>query len=128
MLNPLYADIYALVRLIPLGQVATYGQIASFMGPPVTAQHVGEAMAALRATPAEPPVPWQRVINAQGKVSTGPRQQDLLEREGVHFDTKGVTNLQRWGWAGPDPAWATAHGYVLPSQHGGEARRQLELL
>ena len=70
MTNPLYHRIYEVVRHIPHGQVATYGQVALVVGPQVTAQQVGEAMAALRDDHPEPPVPWQRVINAQGKVST----------------------------------------------------------
>jgi hypothetical protein len=68
-------------------------------------------MAALRDDQPEPPVPWQRVINAQGKVSTGPRQHHLLEQEGVVFNAKGHTDLRRFGWQGPDPAWAATHGF-----------------
>lgn len=127
MSDTMYERIYTLVRQIPPGRVATYGQIALLMGPPVTAREVGEAMAALGAEPPDPPVPWQRVINAQGKVSTGPQQQRLLVDEGVVFTVRGVTDLQRFGWTGPDPAWATEHGYTLPSQTPGAGRAQLEL-
>jgi len=95
MPNPLYQRIYEVVRHIPQGQVATYGQVAVVVGPPVTAQQVGEAMAALRDDHPEPSVPWQRVINAQGKVSTGQHQQQLLEREGIVFNAKGSTDLRR---------------------------------
>jgi hypothetical protein len=70
-------------------------------------------MAALRDTHQTPPVPWQRVINAQGKVSTGLHQQHMLEQEGVVFNAKGYTDLQRFGWRGPDPSWAAAHGFAL---------------
>ena len=113
MSTPLNHRIYDVVRQIPPGRVATYGQVATVVGPPVTAQQVGEAMAALRDEHPEPPVPWQRVINAQGKVSTGPRQQQLLEQEGVVFNAKGHTDLRRFGWPGPDPAWAEARGFAL---------------
>ena len=113
MANPLYHRIYEVVRHIPPGRVATYGQVAAVVGPPLTARQVGEAMAALRDVSPGPPVPWQRVINAQGKVSTGRHQQQLLEQEGVVFDPKGCTDLRRFGWAGPDPAWAEAHGFAL---------------
>lgn len=118
MTDTLYERIYAVVRCIPAGYVATYGQIAMIVNAQVTAQQVGEAMAALRFDHPEPPVPWQRVINAQGKVSTGDlRQQQLLECEGIVFNARGSTDLQRFGWPGPDPAWATAHGYaVVPVQ------------
>jgi methylated-DNA-protein-cysteine methyltransferase-like protein len=116
MSDPLYQRIYEVVRHIPPGRVATYGQVASVLGPPVTAREVGDALAALRQGQADPPVPWQRVINAQGKVSTGRRQQQLLEQEGVTFNARGCTDLQHFGWHGPDPAWAKAHGFlVLPS-------------
>ena len=113
MSNTLYHRIYEVVRHIPPGRVATYGQVATVVGPPVTARQVGEAMAALRDGAPESPVPWQRVINAQGKVSTGRRQQQLLEQEGVVFNAKGGTDLRRFGWQGPDPTWAKAHGFFL---------------
>jgi methylated-DNA-protein-cysteine methyltransferase-like protein len=126
MSEMLYPRIYDVVRHIPSGRVATYGQVAAVVGPSVTAQQVGEAMAALRHDQVEPPVPWQRVINAQGKVSTGPRQQQLLEQEGVVFNAKGHTDLHRFGWQGPDPAWAVAHGFTPPND-GGAAKQQLDL-
>jgi hypothetical protein len=53
------------------------------------------------------------VLNAQGKVSTGRHQQHLLEQEGIVFNARGLTDLRRFGWQGPDPAWATAHGFSL---------------
>ena len=113
MSNTLYHRIYEVVRHIPPGRVATYGQVAVVVGPPVTARQVGDAMAALRDASPGLSVPWQRVINAQGKVSTGRRQQHLLEQEGVVFNAKGCTDLRRFGWQGPDPAWAEAHGFAL---------------
>jgi methylated-DNA-protein-cysteine methyltransferase-like protein len=113
MSNTLYHRIYEVVRYIPHGRVATYGQVALVVGASATAQQVGEAMAALRDDHPEPPVPWQRVINAQGKVSTGRHQQQLLEQEGIVFNTKGSTDLRRFGWQGPDPAWAAVHGFSL---------------
>ena len=116
MSNTLYSRIYAVVRHIPPGRVATYGQVALVVGPSITAQQVGEAMAALRDDHPDPPVPWQRVINAQGKVSTGRHQQQLLEQEGIVFNARGMTDLRRFGWQGPDPAWATAHGFSIPNR------------
>jgi methylated-DNA-protein-cysteine methyltransferase-like protein len=126
MSNTLYHRIYEVVRHIPPGRVATYGQVAAVVGAPVTARQVGDAMAALRDGAPEPPVPWQRVINAQGKVSTGRHQQQLLEQEGVVFDTRGCTDLRRFGWPGPDPAWAEANGFtLLPETHADT--QQLDL-
>jgi len=103
--------IYDVVRQIPQGQVASYGQVAEVVGDAVTARQVGDAMAALRDHHPQPPVHWPRVINSQGKVSTGPRQQTLLEAEGVLFNAKGHTDLKRFGWRGPDADWAAAHGF-----------------
>lgn len=128
MSNDLYQRIYDVARQVPYGQVATYGQLATIVGAPLTARDVGDAMAALRDRHPTPPVPWQRVINAQGKVSTGPRQQQLLEQEGVTFNTKGHTDLQRFGWRGPDPEWASAHGFaVLDDRRADADSGQLDL-
>lgn len=126
MTTTLYNRIYEVVRQIPPGRVATYGQVATVVGAPATAKQVGDAMAALRHDHPEPAVPWQRVINAQGKVSTGPRQQHLLEQEGVVFTVKGATDLRRFGWQGPDPAWAAAHGFFLLDDSGAHDQ-QLDL-
>lgn len=102
MQNPassLYNRIYALVRRVPSGRVTTYGCIARQAG--CTARTVGFAMAALSAGH---DVPWQRVINSQGKVS--PRrngdgdliQRLLLEAEGVQFNDRERVDLVRYGW------------------------------
>lgn len=97
-----YARIYAVVKRIPRGRVATYGQVARLAGLPGHARQVGYAMAALRDGMR---VPWQRVINAQGMVSArragpgaGVRQRQLLEREGVTFDPRGRVPFDRYGW------------------------------
>ena len=120
MSDPLFHRIYEAVRQIPYGRVATYGQVATVVGGDVTARQVGDAMAALRDYHPEPLVPWQRVINSQGKVSTGPRQQSLLEAEGVAFNARGHTDLRRFGWQGPDAAWAESnHFHQLEDQAQG---------
>jgi methylated-DNA-protein-cysteine methyltransferase related protein len=94
--------IYAQVRKIPRGKVATYGQIASLAGLEGQARQVGYAMAAI---PSSSAIPWHRVINAQGRVSMrseGPGgsiiQQQLLEREGVVFNDGGRVALERFRW------------------------------
>jgi methylated-DNA-protein-cysteine methyltransferase-like protein len=94
------ARIYAAVRRIPRGRVATYGQIAQVAGLPGFARQVGYALAALSPSTA---VPWHRVINARGAISLPPldrgvSQRVLLEREGVHFDAGGRVSLARFGW------------------------------
>jgi methylated-DNA-protein-cysteine methyltransferase related protein len=126
MSNELYHRIYAVVRQIPPGRVATYGQVATVVGSSVTARQVGDALAALRDGTPGPSVPWQRVINAQGKVSTGRHQQQLLEQEGIVFDARGCTDLRRFGWQGPDPAWAETHGFCLLPNSDAEVQ-QLDL-
>lgn len=92
------------VRAIPRGKVATYGQVAAMAGLPGQARLVGYA---LHALPDGSDVPWQRVLNARGEVS--PRvipgadghQRAVLEREGVTFDGKGRVDLARCRWEGP---------------------------
>lgn len=111
--EPTYQRIYAVVRLIPSGKVATYGQIAAIAGN-CTARMVGYAMAALQGST---DVPWQRVINAQGKLSpradstSTERQRLLLEEEGVIFNRSGRTDLRHYRWSGPSVEWLLEHGY-----------------
>ena len=96
-----YARIQAVVRRIPRGRVATYGQVAALAGLAGHARQVGYALHALAA---DSPVPWQRVVNARGEVS--PRrtpgwdglQRALLEREGIVFDARGRIDLGRQRW------------------------------
>jgi methylated-DNA-protein-cysteine methyltransferase-like protein len=102
-----YEQVWNLVRQIPRGKVASYGQIAMMIPPPVGVEFesykafsprwVGGAMA---ACPDD--VPWQRVINSQGKISERPgaeRQRDLLEEEGVVF-VKDKVDMKKYGWKG----------------------------
>lgn len=101
---PLYRQIYDLVRRIPSGRVATYGQIARAVGG-CTPRMVGYAMAAL---PDGSDVPWHRVINAQGQVSQRTAghgetiQRRMLELEGVRFNPHGRVDLGQVRWPGSD--------------------------
>ncbi len=98
--DPVYERIYAAVRQIPRGRVATYGQIAKIVDR-CTARMVGYAMAALRG---RADVPWQRVINAKREISTrsggdgAARQRRLLEKEGVRFDSRGRVSFKKYRW------------------------------
>ncbi len=93
--------IYTVVRRVPRGRVATYGQIALLAGLKNHARQVGYA---LHALPHGSNVPWHRVINAQGKVS--PRadpvyvgvQKRLLEDEGIEIGPGDRISLKRFGW------------------------------
>lgn len=93
--------VYALVRRIPRGTVATYGQIARMLGAPRSARVVGWAM---HGTPHGARVPWQRVVQKGGGLSptvcpADPgRQRRLLEREGVTFLLDGHIDMERHQW------------------------------
>jgi len=103
--------VWDIVRQVPEGRVITYGNIAALIPPPKgmdakdytawSARWVGGAMA---ACPED--VPWQRVINSQGKISLRPessalQQRQLLEAENVEFDSRDRVDLKIYGWAGP---------------------------
>ena len=96
-----YDRIYAVVRRIPRGRVATYGQVATLAGLGGHARQVGYALHALTS---ERTVPWHRVVNARGQISqrTEPGgdliQRQLLEREGVNFDAADRLALNRYRW------------------------------
>ncbi len=96
-----YDRIYAVVRRIPRGRVATYGQVAALAGLGNHARQVGYALHALTT---ERAVPWHRVVNARGQISarTEPGgdliQRRLLEREGVNFDAADRLELGRYRW------------------------------
>jgi methylated-DNA-protein-cysteine methyltransferase-like protein len=97
-----YHRIYQVVRKIPRGRVATYGQIARLAGLGRAARQVGYALSSL--SPGEP-VPWHRVINAKGEISLRrtesgceDRQRTRLEAEGVELDAQGRIDLSRFQW------------------------------
>jgi methylated-DNA-protein-cysteine methyltransferase-like protein len=107
MRSSLFERVYEIVRHIPPGKVATYGQIAHLLGMPRAARTVGWALASM---PNGSDVPWQRVINAQGTISLSAQghgaaiQRALLESEGVAFDERGRVDLAIHGWTGLDLA------------------------
>ncbi len=123
--DALYATVWKIARQIPAGRVATYGQIAAMIPSPAgispedykayRARWAGSAMAAC-----PPDVPWQRVINSQGKISPrrgAEQQRQLLEREGLVFDSKDRVDLVRFAWTGPSGEWLQANGLIgLDSQ------------
>lgn len=96
-----YRRIYAVIRRIPAGRVATYGQIAALAGLPGHARQVGYALNSLSD---EHDVPWHRVINSKGRISRRAEsayddlQRVLLEAEGVVFGLNGSISLADFGW------------------------------
>ncbi len=102
MTNDFYSRVYKLVKKIPKGKVATYGQVAALLGQPRAAQAVGWA---LRVCPDS--VPWPRVVNKAGMISiTNPRfpkslQADLLKKDGVKVifkDGNFFIDLKKYLW------------------------------
>ncbi len=96
------AAICAVIRRIPKGWVATYGQVAAMAGLPRRARLVGHVLQKL--DPATK-IPWHRVVNAKGEVSFSlsrnggdALQQRLLAREGIAFDANGRFDLERYRW------------------------------
>ena len=102
---PFGKQVHRLVRRIPRGKVATYGQIAALLGRPRAARAVGTALRKLSG-PLSKVVPWHRVLNSAGRVSfrddSWPDlQRELLEREGVRFTRSGAIDLERARWDAP---------------------------
>jgi methylated-DNA-protein-cysteine methyltransferase-like protein len=119
--------VWQIVRQIPEGKVSTYGQIASMIPPPegvaleqyqrLSPRWIGSAM---QAVPPGQGIPWQRVINSQGKISF-PRgsagadeQRALLEMEGITFDQDGRIDFEQVGWEGPPAEWLDAYRLASP--------------
>ena len=108
-----FEKVYRVVQQVPYGKVTSYGAIARMLEHPHAARTVGWALHSL--PPSIPParggeerggVPWWRVINSQGRISTGGHgqganvQRELLEAEGVEFDERGYVDWERFGWEG----------------------------
>lgn len=102
MSSDFYQAVYALVRRIPAGRVATYGQVATLLGKPRGARLVGWA---LNVCPSN--VPWQRVINRQGMLSienlraSKDLQAELLKQEGIEVKKREGNfwvNLVHYSW------------------------------
>ncbi|MBL8525114.1 MAG: methylated-DNA--[protein]-cysteine S-methyltransferase [Betaproteobacteria bacterium] len=100
------AAVYAMVKKVPKGKVATYGQIAALVGHPRHSRHVGFALSSM---PMSVKIPWHRIINSAGRISLRRRNWDsggddlqkvLLEAEGVRFSAEGKVNLRVYRWEG----------------------------
>jgi methylated-DNA-protein-cysteine methyltransferase-like protein len=118
----LYDRIYTACEQVPSGQVATYGDIATIVGGGCDARTVGYALNELPQDRAS--VPWQRIINKEGGISTrGLTQRQILEDEGVEFDARGHVIMARFHWQGPSAEWAAANGFNTLPPRGDEAEQ-----
>jgi methylated-DNA-protein-cysteine methyltransferase-like protein len=98
---PFTEKVVELVRRIPRGKVATYGQIAVLAGNAYASRQVAWLLHSLSD---KEKLPWQRVISSRGTIclraEEGERQRRLLEREGVQFGLHGRIELARYLWLG----------------------------
>lgn len=104
-----YEQVYAVVRRIPYGKVTSYGRIAQMLGRPRAARAVGYALNNLKDRDHDPHyanIPWQRVINSQGRISivnrefSAQKQAEILRAEGVEVDKQLHINLEHYLWEG----------------------------
>ncbi len=95
-----FERIYEVVKQIPAGRVATYGQVAMLAGNPRWARVVGYA---LHNNPDPEKIPCYRVVNREGRVATGfafgggQTQRELLEKDGIIFEADGHIDLDKYG-------------------------------
>jgi len=134
-LKNFYETVWLIVRQIPAGRVATYGQIASMIPAPagvdaetyqrLAPRIVGDAMNAVSGRD-DPAIPWHRVINSKGGISLPVEsaaaniQRERLRAEHVTFDMKERVDLQVFGWDGPDRDWVAQHHLLPPRSVRGE--------
>ena len=124
-----YAVVWEIVQQIPSGKVTSYGQIAAMIPAPdgvdpetyrrLGPRWVGDAMNAVSGVD-EVAIPWHRVINSKGGISLPEEsagaavQRGRLRYEGVEFDAKELTDLDRFGWEGPESDWLAQRGLHSP--------------
>ena len=100
-----YEQVYVVVKRIPPGKVTSYGRIAKMLGRPNAARAVGYALSSLKDKP-DHGIPWQRVVNGQGRISivnrehTSNEQADLLRAEGVAVRADVYIDLAIYLWEG----------------------------
>jgi methylated-DNA-protein-cysteine methyltransferase-like protein len=112
MIQPnFYINVYKVAQQIPPGKVTSYGRIAHMLGSPHAARAVGYALSSLKNPDSDDlytsaTVPWQRIVNSQGRISihhreqTAQKQARLLREEGVDVDENLRINLDKFLWQG----------------------------
>ncbi len=124
-----YETVWEIVRQVTPGQVVTFGQIAAMIPAPpeidpetyqrIAPRWVGYAMNAVSFSD-NPTVPWHRVINSKGGISLeagskpAVQQRARLEAEGIEFNSKDLTDFDRFGWDGPPDDWLGANNLLKP--------------
>ena len=120
MMSPQHSSfdqrVRAVVVFIPQGHLSTYGQVADWIGAYGCARQVGWALRRL-CLPSR--IPWQRVVNAQGRISMSLSregsdwmQRELLIAEGIPVDQEGRLPLKRFLWS-PDEGQLAEMGQLL---------------
>jgi len=124
----LYRSIYAVVRRIPDGRVATYGQVAELAGLPGGGRVAGAAMKVSKPTDR---LPWQRVIGKVGKTRGriaihdpvgAAVQRQLLEEESVAIGETGLIDLGEFGWLPTSTPSRAASKARTPAANGRSVR------
>lgn len=96
-----FEEVYKIVKKIPKGKVATYGQIAKILGNPRKSIVVGWA---LHSNPSPGTIPCHRVVNREGRLSGAfafggmDVQRSLLEKEGIEVNDEGIVDLATYLW------------------------------
>ena len=100
MENQFNQNVKRLIKRIPKGKVATYGQIAAFAGNPSGARQV---VRVLHVSSGKENLPWHRIVNRRGQISLRPGsgyelQKQRLEQEGIYFDKTDSIDLDQYLW------------------------------
>lgn len=100
--DSLYADVWDVVRQIPQGRVTSYGAIAKYLGPKMSARMVGWALG--NSKNASPAIPAQRVVNRNGELTakhqfgTDTTMQDLLQKDGMQVQNDKIIDFKKHFW------------------------------
>ena len=100
MSQTFHEKVIAIIKKVPKGKVATYGQIAAIAGNPNAARQVSWT---LNSSSSKEKLPWHQIINKQGRISLSPgagyeEQRSRLEKEGVVFSLNGSVDLKHFLW------------------------------
>jgi methylated-DNA-protein-cysteine methyltransferase-like protein len=100
MRRSFYQRVIEIIKNIPEGKVATYGQIAAYAGNPRAARQVAYI---LHSSSGKENLPWHRVVNSKGGISLKPRrgyelQKQLLKEEGITFKENDCIDLEDHLW------------------------------